>query len=314
MKIEPMNTFHSDEERKVELTPTEEKILLGVSADYRSIVKAEYFDNYDLPCPVLVTIKTAGGNLVDVVLRQNRHGEVRTEIQMFHALEEFGLPVPKVLAGPFQNDAGESEVVYSLLPGENLQKLSMRSEDGLQEAKRLLVSAVLILMNATPFIEKHEVAKLMPRFTLAMELEDLNKEDNQWFHEKVFQEAVDYLRNVLKNVDTPLVISNGDYQPGNFLAKDGKITGYLDFESASFQDPMMGFVKYPIYDLLPLSRTDIVDTFLYQKGFSKNDFKLRLALGCLKTLRKEIPIAGGDAEMEEYRGRVLKLLSQSISH
>ena len=169
-------------------------------------------------------------------------------------------------------------------------------------------------MNATPFIEKHEVAKLMPRFTLAMELEDLNKEDNQWFHEKVFQEAVDYLRNVLKNVDTPLVISNGDYQPGNFLAKDGKITGYLDFESASFQDPMMGFVKYPIYDLLPLSRTDIVDTFLYQKGFSKNDFKLRLALGCLKTLRKEIPIAGGDAEMEEYRGRVLKLLSQSISH
>ncbi len=309
-----MNTFHSEEERKVELTTVESKMLLGINSNFRSIVKAGYFDNYDLPCPVRVTIETSGGGLTDVVLRRNRHGEVRTEIQMFHALEEFGLPVPKVLAGPFQNDVGESEAVYSLLPGENLQKLGMRSEESLQEAKRLLVSAAIALTDATSFIENHEVAKLMPRFTLVAELEGLNKEDNPWFHEKVFQEASDYLRNVLKNIDTALVISNGDYQPGNFLAKDGKITGYLDFESASFQDPMMGFVKYPIYDMLPLSRTDIIDTFLRQKGFSKNDFNLRLALGCLKILQKEIPVTGGDIETEEYRKRVLQLLREGISY
>ena len=109
-----------------------------------------------------------------------------------------------------------------------------------------------------------------------------------------------HLRNTTKDIDIPLVLSNGDYQPGNFLTQDGKITGYLDFESASFQDPMMGFVKYPIYDLLPLSRTDIVDIFLDKKGFSQKDFRMRLVLGCLKTLKKEVPVVGGNEETQEY--------------
>ena len=107
------------------------------------------------------------------------------------------------------------------------------------------------------------------------------------------------------------MLSNGDYQPGNFLTQDGKITGFLDFESPSFQDPMMGFVKYPIYDLDPLGKTDVVKTFLEKKGFSEDDFNYRLALGCLKILKKEIPVSGGDKETEEYRDRVLILLKKS---
>jgi len=307
-----MHQFHTEEERKVDLTTTERETLLAISPDFHSIVKAEYFDNYDLPCPVRVTIETKGGVPVDVVLRRTRHGDVEKEIRVFRALEDFGLPVPKVLAKPFPNESGESEAVYSLLPGENLQKLSMHSEEGLQEAKELLVQAVTKLMDATPFIEKHEVASLMPRLTLSKELELLNDESNPWLREKPYRSAIDYLRGVIGQIDTPLTISNGDYQPGNFLAQGGKITGYLDFESASFQDPIMGFVKYPIYDLLPLSRTDVVETFLHRKGFSKEDFRIRLALGCLKILKREIPVAGGDQETQEYRSRVLSLLQESI--
>ena len=314
MENEPMNQFHSEEERKVELTVAERKALLGISPDFHSIVKAEYFDNYDLPCPIRVTIQTRNGDYAAVVLRKNRHGDVEKEIQIFSALEEFGLPVPKVLVKPFLNESGESEAVYSLLPGENLQRVSMRSEESLQKAKELLVEGVIKLMDATPFIEGHEVVKLMPRFTLTKELELLNDENNLWLSEDGYRLAVIYLQYILKNVSTPLVISNGDYQPGNFLAQNGKITGYLDFESASFQDPMMGFVKYPIYDLLPLSRTDIVDVFLERRGFTKEDFRIRLVLGCLKILKKEIPVTGGDEETEKYRDRVLNLLMQSVSH
>lgn len=303
--------FHSEKERTVNLTTNEQDALLAISPDFHSILKAEYFDNYDLPCPVRVTIETKDGAPIDVVLRQSRHGDVAKEIQVFRALEDFGLPVPIVLADPFANESGESEAVYSLLPGENLQKLSMHSEESLKEAKELLVHAVTKLMDATPFIEKHEVANLIPRLTLSKELALLEDENNPWLREKPYKSAIDYLQDIVGQIDTPLIISNGDYQPGNFLTQRGKITGYLDFESASFQDPIMGFVKYPIYDLLPLSRTDVVETFLHRKGFSEEDFRIRLALGCLRILNREIPVAGGDLETRKYRSRVLRLLQES---
>ena len=74
----------------------------------------------------------------------------------------------------------------------------------------------------------------------------------------------------------------------------------------------MGFVKYPIYDLDPLGKTNIVQVFLQRKGFSEVDFNYRLALGCLKILKKEIPVSGGDEETQEYRNRVLDLLKKSV--
>src|SRR3989338_3819655 len=187
-ETESLNSFHSEEERRVVLTPTEKEALLRADPSFRSVASAAYFDNYDLPCPVQVTMEKDTGERVDVVLRRNSHGDVVKEIHMFAALGEFGMPVPAVLVEPFHNDRGESEAVYSLLSGENLQKLSMRSD-----------------------------------------------EDYPWLYEEVYRSAMAYLKPVLEKVDMPLVISNGDYQPGNFLAKDGKITGYLDFESASLE-------------------------------------------------------------------------------
>ena len=306
------NLFRTEEERKVTLTQKELENVLKIDPQFQSISEAVYFDNYDLPCPVRVSVKTKDGKVVTIVLRKNRHGDVENEVKVFRALKEFGLPVPEVLVEPFKNEEDEYVAILSLLPGENLQKLGMRSDEGLAQAKELLVQAVITLTSATDFIRKHEVSKIIPNISLTKELEDVNVEENPWFKEKVFQNAVQKLKSILENITTPLVLSNGDYQPGNFLAQDGKITGFLDFESLSFQDPIMGFVKYPIYDLLPLSRTDIVKIFLDKKGFSEKDFNNRLALGCLKTLKKEIPVSGGDKETQEYRNRVLNLLSKSL--
>ena len=306
------NLFRTEEERKVTLTQKELENVLKIDPQFQSISEAVYFDNYDLPCPVRVSVKTKDGKVVTIVLRKNRHGDVENEVKVFRALKEFGLPVPEVLVEPFKNEEDEYVAILSLLPGENLQKLGMRSDEGLAQAKELLVQAVITLTSATDFIRKHEVSKIIPNISLTKELEDVNVEENPWFKEEVFQNAVQKLKSILENITTPLVLSNGDYQPGNFLAQDGKITGFLDFESLSFQDPIMGFVKYPIYDLLPLSRTDIVKIFLDKKGFSEKDFNNRLALGCLKTLKKEIPVSGGDKETQEYRNRVLNLLSKSL--
>lgn len=306
------NLFRTEAERKVALTQNEQDKILGIDPSFKSISEAVYFDNYDLPCPVRVNVETKDGRTVIVVLRKNRHGDVRKEIQIMGALREYGLPVPEILVEPFETEDNEYAAVYSLLPGENLQKLSMRSDKDLTLAKELLVQAVIELIDASDYIRGHKVSKILPSITLTDELKSLNSPENPWLKEKLYQDAIQKLQKVIPTINTPLVLSNGDYQPGNFLAQNGKITGFLDFESPSFQDPMMGFVKYPIYDLYPLGRTDIVKIFLDKKGFSEKDFNNRLALGCLKTLKEEISISGGDKEIQEYRNRVLIILNKSL--
>lgn len=306
------NLFRPEEEREVTLTQQERENVLRIDRSFQSVSKAVYFNNYDLPCPIRVSVTTRDNKVVTVVLRKNRHGDVRKEIKILRALREFGLPVPEILSEPFEIENDEYAAIYSLLPGENLQKLSMQSEKDLTLAKNLLIQAVVRLADATDYIRKHAVSKIIPCLTLAVELEAVNTRDNPWFKEEVFQGALRKLKSVFKNITTPLVLSNGDYQPGNFLAQDGKITGFLDFESPSFQDPMMGFVKYPIYDLIPLSRTDLIKIFLNKKGFSEKDFNYRLALGCLKILKKEVPVSRGNEETQEYRNRVLSILNKIL--
>lgn len=304
------NIFRTDEERKVIIAQNEQEKILQIDPSFQSISEATYFDNYDLPCPIRVSVATKDNGLVTVVLRKNRHGDIRNEIQIIHALKEFGLPVPEILTEPFKVANDEYAAIYSLLPGENLQKISMKSKENLVLAKNLVVEGAIKLMDATDFVKNHEVAKVLPSITLIDELEALNTKDNPWLGEKIYQNTFQKLQKTIRDVKTSLVFSNGDYQPGNFLAQGGEITGYLDFEFSSFQDPMMGFVKYPIYDLDPLGETDIIQVFLKRRGFSETDFNYRLALGCLKVLKKEIPVSGGDKEVQEYRNRVLGLLKK----
>ena len=306
-----MNEFRSEEERKVGLTPSEQKAILGSDPEFRSITKAVYFDNYNLPCPILVTVATDRAEQ-GLVLRKTRHGDVRREVQLLALLSEYGLPVPAVLAEPFVNEQGETAAIYSLLPGENLQKLSSRSEEGLECAKNLLIEAVGRLTAVTGFVRGSETARSVPRKTLATQLAYVT-EANPWSGHDAFRQAADYLGRVIPEIDTPLVLTNGDYQPGNFLAEDGKLTGFLDFESALFQDPLIGFAKYPIYDLRPLSRTDLIERFVEQNGFTMADFNVRLALMCLMILRKEVPVTGGGEETDGYRARILDILKASLA-
>lgn len=305
--------FRTEEERTTALSQRETEKILGVNPTYASVADSLFFDNYDLPCPVRVSVQRKDGGVEIVVLRKPRHGSIHREVAMLNALAEFGLPVPQVLAAPFENENGEWCAVYSLLPGENLQKLSSGSQEGLQEAKVLLVNAVQQLAAAGDYISQRDEFKDLPRVALRDELESVqDSSNNGWLRDPLYQMAIQDIAPRLKEITTPLVLSNGDYQPGNFLAKDGKITGFLDFESPSFQDPMMGFVKYPIYDLIPLSRTDMIDAFLKSQEFTRKEFSLRLVIGCLKIMKKEIDPEGRDESMREYRLRVASLLKGEL--
>ena len=304
--------FRSEEERRVILSGRELKEILDTDPDFISVSKSIYFDNYDLPCPVLVEVTKANKDKKKLVLRKNRHGDVKLETTVIMALEEFGLPVPKILAKPFQNENKEWCAVYSLLPGENLQKIASKSSEDLELAKKLLVQAVQELAKASDFISKHELLHDLPRIDLEQELENIKVKDGEWLKDPLFKSAINFLEQNTRFITTPLILSNGDYQPGNFLANDGKLSGFIDFESASFQDPMMGFVKYPIYDLIPLSRTDLIDQFLETMNFSRGEFSIRLILGCLKIIQKEIPLENDNEETQQYKTRVTTILREEL--
>jgi len=306
------NQFRDEDQRRVALTKSERETILGIDPSFQEIARSAYFDNYNLPCPIKVEVATRENHSKMVVLRRARHGKVEVEVRMLRALKEFGLPVPELLTGPFRNEDGTCEAVYSFLEGKNLQKLSMGSEDELQEAKQMLVKAVLTLTGASSFLAKHEVSQWVPRRSLQLEWEAIKTSDSAWSREPIFQRAMQRIGGVLTEVTTPLVFSNGDYQPGNFLANNGRITGFLDFESPAFQDPLLGIVKYPIYDLHPLSKTDVVETFLNALGFGKRDFSIRLALGCLQTLQREIPVVVGEGDRVKYREHVLAVLASAL--
>jgi hypothetical protein len=307
-----IDQFRDEDQRRAALTVSEREKILEIDPSFQAITNATYFDNYDLPCPIKVEVDTRGNKSTTVVLRKARHGNVEVEVEIFRALKEFGLPVPEILSAPFRNENDERVTIYSLLEGESLQHLSMRSEDGLQEAKGLVIQAVRKLLSASSFMAHHEVSKLLPRRTLLSELETVKRTNSAWSRTAIFQSGVKHLQGVLPEIDTPLVFSNGDYQPGNFLACNGKVTGFVDFESPSFEDPLMGFVKYPVYDLHPLSKTNVVEILLDAMKFSKRDFSIRVILGCLKTLQKEIPVIGCNSEVDRYRDRVLALLESAL--
>jgi hypothetical protein len=207
--------------------------------------------------------------------------------------------------------AGNQQVaVYSFLPGQNLQHLSESSEQGCQLAARLVIEATSRLALLTPDIEQQVSPDLIPRRTLTHQLAMIVNDGSPWLQDKRFLEAIKKLAFVFRQITDPLVFTNGDYQPANFLTDDEKVTGFVDFEHASYQDFLFGFVKYPIYDLHPLNKGGMISHLLKAKGISFAQFAPRLALGCLQTLQQEIPITEG---ADRYRHHVTGLLKAAVA-
>ena len=99
-----------------------------------------------------------------------------------------------------------------------------------------------------------------------------------------------------------------DLNPGNFLAAGGRLTGFVDFAMARFEDPHYGLAKYPVYDLHPYAKAGIIGRYRRRHGVSPDAFAHRLAVRCVWTLQREIPVLGHDAALGAYRDGTLRLL------
>lgn len=297
--------FRKKEELVTHLSQNEKDLILSAYPEGTIIEEAHFFDNYNLPCPIKVKIVIPTGESKFVVLRKKRHGVAKLEAAILPLLSKCGLPVAKVIAGP-KHDA----LVLSLLEGENLQHFSMRSKRHAEKAKELLTESFIRLESVTQKISQ-DAAELLPRFTLADEL-DIISGEGPWNGEKVFKEAVDFLFPLLPQISTPLVFTNGDYQPANFLTDGKRITGFVDFEGAQFCDPLLLPCKYITHDLHPLNKAGFIDFYLKKRGYTKHAFSIRLALFCLITLHYEIPVHPTDQGKQEYQKHVLRLLKESL--
>lgn len=291
-------------------------LILSVCPSGSRVLSATYFQHQYLPGPIKVHVETRCGRETQLVLRIARHGQnkVKRETQLYAILAKLGLPVPQVLSevviDPGNPQMGQM-VVLSLLPGQDLQKMSTSSRAGLRIAGSLLVEAIDRLHTLTKAVYQERVSDLLPKRTMVQEFQQVLSDEGPWTQQEQFHTAAERLKPVLALNTTPLAFSNGDYQPGNFLANGDRLTGFLDFESACFEDPHIGLAKYMIHDLHPLNKAGLVRQYLQTHCLSEKDFAPRLALRCLATLQREVSVSG--QEDAQYRRHVFDLLHRAFN-
>jgi aminoglycoside phosphotransferase len=270
--------------------------------------------------PMRVSLRTPGGNTASCVLNTAEGiGLLTLEAGVLRCLAEAGLPVPAVLAGPVALDGleeGDALIVLSELPGEPLPWCGVTSLADADLACRLLIQGVLRIHELTDQVSRQAVAQALPRVTLSSELDEIVRRGGEWLEVGLFAEATDRLRHVIAAVEVPLVLSNGDYNPLNFLHQGGTLTGWVDFREARFEDPHIGFVKFRLWQLDDLGwgtgmKAGLIERYLYAQGVSRSEFAPRLVLRCLSHLQREVTVRG--EEDANQRRHMLNVLADGLS-
>jgi aminoglycoside phosphotransferase len=266
--------------------------------------------------PIWLRLLGPAGERTVLLRMDSFRGGVETEAALLPVLARAGLPVPELLAGPATDperpNAGPMTVI-SPLPGRDLQASARgASPDELAILCVLVLDAVERLHGATEHVAADPVAARLPHRTLASELEEIERRGGPWLNEPFVRDALAHLAPLAAVEMTPLVFSNGDYNPGNFLADSSCVTGFLDFAQACFEDPHAGFARFWLYDWQPYARAGLVERHLERHGVSERAFALRLGIRCLWTLQRGIPVAGHDEEFGSYRARVLGIAERAL--
>jgi aminoglycoside phosphotransferase len=269
--------------------------------------------------PMRVSLRTPGGAVRPCVIKTGDRVEaMEREARVLQALAEVGLPVPELLAGPVavpeEPEAGAA-MLLSEMPGEPLPWLGITSLGEADLTCRLLIRGILRLHQLTERIHRHEVAGWLPRVTLSGELEEIVHRGREWGRVELFARAVDLLPRVLPETEVPLVFSNGDYNPLNFLHEGESLTGWIDFENSCFEDPYIGFAKFLIWSRDSYGwgagvKAGLIERYLYAQNVSRREFASRLVLRCLRHLQQEVSVEGeGDAGQREH---MLSLLREGV--
>jgi aminoglycoside phosphotransferase len=264
--------------------------------------------------PARASARLPDGTVVRCVVKRSGDLErLQTEAALTSMARELGLPAPEILAGPLpcaEEGAAGSALFMSEMPGRPLPWIALND---LREADRtcdLLFAGVRRLHGLTEAVRRHPAARLLPEFGLMREWEAIVQRSADWERDDRFARAVEILGRTLPRIEAPLVFSNGDYNPLNFLADENGLTGWIDFEYARFEDPHIGFAKFLLwadddYGWGTGKKTGLVERWLYAENISRREFAPRLALRLLWHLT-ETPFE------EEKSGPALSVLEEML--
>lgn len=253
-----------------------------------------------LPYPARITLKTNSGLTVVCVLKASSYPDTLAfEAQVLRALTDLHLPVPQVLGGPVTTNSEHEPLAVLLvreLPGHPLPWIGLRDLATAHRTCQLLQGAVDTLHALTPRVLAHPISAVVPSITLESELQAIVRRGGPWFEVLTFTEALALVQAVLPRFASPLVFSNGDYNPLNFLVEGDAITGWLDFEHACFEDPYIGFAKFFLWadDALGWgagAKAGLVERYLYEHQVAPAAFLVRLILRGLRHVQETDPAA-----------------------
>jgi aminoglycoside phosphotransferase len=270
--------------------------------------------------PMRISVRLPDGSTEQCVIKAGDSIEpLMREAGVLRFLAGIGLSVPAVLAGPValadQNEVG-TLMVLSELPGHSLPWCGVTSLAEADLTCRLLIRGVLRLHELTEQVSRHAIAGELPRVTLSSELGEIVQRGGEWLGVDPFAQAIDRLQRVVAGVEVPLVFSNGDYNPLNFLHEGDDLTGWIDFEAARFEDPHIGFAKFQLWRLDEYGwgtgmKAGLIERYLYAQGVSRREFAPRLVLRCLRHLQQEVSVCGEADTIQ--RGHLLNVLDEGLS-
>jgi aminoglycoside phosphotransferase (APT) family kinase protein len=296
------------------LSSFQDALVLSVCPQGTRVLEAQFVRTWLLPCPMRVRVALPSGQEETLILRLDRQPQgVEIETRLLPLLAQFGLPVATVLTGPVYDPEhpglGAMSVV-TLLSGTDLLEWSWRVPPTDYEwIERLVLDAVAQIQQVTPQMYDHALTMDLPRRTLLNELQRIEQHAGTWQNELLFMDALWQLIPHATQASTPLVFSNGDYNPANFLSDGHRLTGLVDFAAACFEDPYFGLAKYSTYAWLPFDVERLLDRFRQTQNISCADWALRQAIACLWTLR-QMPY---HQEREDNRAVIFQQLHQALS-
>jgi aminoglycoside phosphotransferase (APT) family kinase protein len=211
------------------------------------------------------------------------------EAQVLQAVGEMGLAAPKVLMEPRVAEDGQATMAMTVAPGRPLPWIALESLNEANLTCELLIKGVRRLHELTEPMQRTDIGRSLPRVTLASELDEIMQRGGKWLDLEIVARLVERLKIVLPKAETPLVFTNGDYNPLNFLYEGESLSGWIDFEFARFEDPHIGFTRFFLWAEDDFGwgtgkKAGLVERWLYANNLTRREFAPRLALRCLSSL------------------------------
>jgi hypothetical protein len=300
-----------------ELSPAMEALLLSLFPAGMQVVEAQSYRPGYLPYPMRVRLQTLRDGVRDCVIKIGRREPIAREVLALRIVSCLGLPVPEALTEPVPLPWEEERamVVLSALPGHSLPWCGTTSLAEADLTCRLTLEGVARLHRLTDRVLEFDTAAAFPRYTLPAELAATAAQAGEWMLVDPFRHAVEVVGGALAEAATPLVFSNGDYNPLNFLYDGQALRGFVDFEGACFEDPHIGFAKFLIwsqdeYGWGTGTKAGLVERYLYTRNVSRRAFAPSLVLRCLRHLIQEVSV--DDGKDAAARGHMLRIVAGGV--